>query len=55
MDGDARLEELLIRSVHSDAEADRFFRARLDDAALLNALVETVERSESGDARMQGA
>ena len=51
----ARLEELLVRSVHSDGEADRFFLSRLDDAALARDLLEIAEESESGDARMAGA
>lgn len=51
----AQLEDLLIRSVHSDKEADRFFLSRLDDDALLGGLLEIAEQCESGDARMQGA
>lgn len=49
------LEDMLIRSVHSDKAADQFFSEHTSSAELLSQLLNIVEESESGDARMQGA
>lgn len=49
------LEELLIRSVHSDEAATKFFMENLDNIDIFSALINIVQTSESGDARMKGA
>lgn len=49
------LEELLIKSVHSDKKAINFFMENLNNIEVFNTLLKIVETSESGDARMKGA
>ena len=49
------IENMLIQSVHSDKAADRFFLEHTSSEELFGALLNIVETSESGDARMEGA
>lgn len=49
------LEGLLIDSVHSSEQAEKFFQSHMDDKELLKQILQVVEESESGDARMEGA
>lgn len=49
------VEELLIKSVHSDEKAKEFFSSNLHDEALFLNLLDIVEKSNHGDARMEGA
>ena len=52
---DSDVEDLLIRSVHSDENAKDFFEDNKCDEILFLKLLDIVEVSESGDARMEGA
>ncbi len=49
------LEELLIKSLHSDKIATDFLMENLNDKNLFYTLLSIVQTSESGDARMKGA
>ena len=49
------IEDMLIRSVHSDKAANQFFSEHTGSAELLCQLLNIVAESESGDARMEGA
>ena len=49
------IEDILIKSLHSNQSASQFFSENLSNAALLNQLLDIEEESESGDARMHGA
>lgn len=50
-----KLEQLLIDSVHSDETATSFLMENLNDMEIFRTILEIVETSESGDARMKGA
>ncbi len=52
---DADIEDLLIRSVHSDKNAIDFFEKNKSNEILFLKLLDIVGASESGDARMEGA
>lgn len=49
------VEELLIRAVHSDKNADQYILSKLNDFHLFYTILDIVENSVSGDARMKGA
>lgn len=49
------LEQLLIKSVHSDQVATNFLMENLNDMNIFTTLLKIVQTSESGDARMKGA
>ena len=49
------IEELLIKSVHSNKEAEAFFLTNLQNEELFYVILEIVEKSTFGDARMEGA
>jgi len=49
------VQDLLIRSVHSDKEAEKILCDGKENPNLFNVIMEIVETSESGDARMEGA
>lgn len=51
----AKLEQLLIDAVHSDEAAASFLMENLNDEDIFGVLLDIVETSESGDARMKGA
>ncbi len=50
-----KIVDLLIKSVHSDKEAAAYFEANLNNNALLTVLLDIIENSESGDARMEAS
>lgn len=52
---DINIEDLLIRSVHSDKEARDFFVENKSDEDIFLKILDIIEVSESGDARMEGA
>lgn len=51
----AELEELLIKCVHSDKIAANFLMKNLGDINIFHTLLDIVQTSESGDARMKAA
>lgn len=52
---DSSIEDLLIRSVHSDQDAKKYFEDNTSNEVLFAKMLDIVEESESGDARMEGA
>lgn len=52
---DINIEDLLIRSVHSDKEARDFFVENKSNEDIFLKVLDIIEVSESGDARMEGA
>lgn len=51
----SKIEEMLIKSVHSDRNAEEFFLSNSHNEELFYTILEIVENSDSGDARMEGA
>lgn len=51
----SEIEEMLIKSVHSDRTAEEFFWSNSHNEQLFYTILEIVENSDSGDARMEGA
>lgn len=51
----SEIEEMLIKSVHSDRVAEEFFLSNSHSEQLFYTILEIVENSDSGDARMEGA
>ena len=47
--------DLLISSVHSDGKAQAILAQKINDKEIFSTILEIVETSESGDARMEGA
>lgn len=52
---DERTEKLLIQAVYSDADAQHYFLDHLSDAVVFQHILDIIEESDSGDARMKGA
>ena len=52
---DERTEKLLIQAVYSDADAKHYFLDHLSDAVVFQHILDIIEESDSGDARMKGA
>ena len=50
-----KIEEMLIKSVHSDEKAEKSFFKNLHNDKVFYTILEIVENSDSGDARMEGA
>lgn len=51
----SEIESMLIKSVHSDKNAEEFFVSNICNEKIFYYLLEVVENSDSGDARMEGA
>lgn len=51
----SEIENMLIKSVHSDKNAEDFFTSNLYNEEIFYNLLDVVENSDSGDARMEGA
>lgn len=51
----SEIENMLIKSVHSDKNAEFFFTSNIHNEEVFYDLLEVVEKSNSGDARMEGA
>ena len=49
------IEKMLIKSAHSDEECQKYFMNELSNQELFNKILQIVEESESGDAKMEGA
>ena len=49
------IEELLIKSVHSDEDAVKLIMSSIHDEKFFYTILDVVENSDSGDARMEGA
>ena len=49
------VQALLIRSIHSDKDAEGILSAERGKQSVFDIIAEIVETSESGDARMEGA
>lgn len=52
---DHKIEDLLIKSVHSDQLADQYFVENVNNPEVFYNILQIIEESESGDAQMQGA
>lgn len=52
---DEKTEQLLTQTAWSDKEAEQFFKERLCDEELMDKILDVLEESESGDARMEAA
>lgn len=49
------VEDILIKAVHSDKTANEFMLSNLSNEELFYIILDIVETSDSGDARMEGA
>ncbi len=50
-----KIVDLLIKAVHSNKEAAAYFESNLNNNELLSLLLDIIENSESGDARMKAS